>query len=78
MVTPEEHSVEEEESTKHAGKSHEKGTKSETTDAYKERMRNFNKELMEKVKESSEEPMSGTTSKASKRAAASEEASASE
>ena len=77
MVTPE-HSVEEEEPSKHAGKSHEKGTKSEATEAYEERMRNFNKELMEKVKEPGEEPMSGTTSKASKRAAASEEASASE
>ncbi|NJD53739.1 MAG: hypothetical protein FIB07_12835 [Candidatus Methanoperedens sp.] len=72
--------VEEEESVKHAGKTHEKGAKSETAEDYKERMRNFNRELMAKVKETGgeEEEMPGAHPKTSKMAASSEEASASE
>ncbi|MDL5504173.1 MAG: hypothetical protein QSU88_13260 [Candidatus Methanoperedens sp.] len=71
--------VEEEESVKQAGKTHEKGAKSETSEDYKERMRNFNRELMAKVKETGgEEEMPSAHPKTSKMAASSEEASASE
>lgn len=80
MARREEQEVEEEESVKQAGKSHGKGQKSGTTEEYNERMRNFNKELMEKVKGgvSEEEEMPGAHPKTSKKAAASEEAAASE
>jgi len=81
MVTPEEHYVEDTEKlSKQAKKFEEKGQKPETTEEYKERMRNFNKKLMDEVKGDvgEEEEMPSARPKTSKKAAASEEASASE